>query len=229
MLDISIAVELIGVIFVTVGSFLFSISPWKQYDLQFVAILFIIYFVLKQTLFSKRAFYYLEVLIFMAIILSTVFATGMVASPFFFLLYFLLFALALLFDSSSTLVLSLLLMLIFIMPAEYKLNLKNLLPVFSLPFIAPLAKYLGDLQKRFAQQKQELKRLNRAIEKVEGTKEYEKVQTLIFLTTVLHKHMEDVQSRLDNFMGDRDLEYLKEKNKHLEELVANFMEYVEKI
>ena len=221
--------EIIGVVLTTILAFLFAASPLAQYDLQLIAIFFILYFFAKKFLWKKSGFFLFEALAFIFIIVITVFSTGGLQSPFFFLFYFLLFALALILEPITSLVLTIVLIIIFFASADYSMKLIDLLPLLSLPFIAPFAKYMGDLQKRSWNQKTELKRLGKAKDRVEHLKSYEKEQTLIFLTTALHRHLEDIQERIENWLGDEDLRYLKNKVKELEKVVEGFMNYIEKI
>lgn len=221
--------ETLAVVVTTVLAAVFAVSPLAKFDLQLVAVLFIFYVLFRKKLAQKSGFFILEAYVFIFIIVSVVFSTGGVRSQFFFLLYFLLFAGALVLEASTSLVLSLVLMIMFIATADYSMQLADLLPVLSLPFIAPFAKYLGDLQRHFFFQKQELLRLGKAKQRIEKTKIYQEEQTLIFLTTVLHRHLDDMKDRLENFLGDADLDYLKKKLKQLEELADKFKNYIEKI
>ena len=223
-----LGVEIAGVVLALVVALLFSVSPLSQFDLQIVALLFIIYFFSKRFFFNRQGFIFFEALLFVFIIVSTVFSTGGVTSPFFFLLYFLLFAVALILEPVTGLVLTISLVIVLLGTADYR-SVRDLLPVLSLPFIAPFAKYLGDLQRRYFRQKEELKAVTEAKVKSEHVQRYEKEQTLIFLTTVFHRHLDEINDRLSNFLGDNDLEYLKGKVKKLEEVVNGFKDYVEKI
>jgi len=225
----SLGIEIFAVVLSFILAVLFSVSPLAQYDLQLVAALFIFYFFFKRFTPAKEKFVFVEVLIFVFIITSTVFSTGGINSPFFFLLYFLLFAIALILEPVSSLVLTIVMVIMFIGIADTNSGLRELLPVFSLPFIAPFAKYLGDLQRKYYRQKLQLKSLEKSKAKSVATQSFEKEQTLMFLTTVLHSHLEDVEEHLNNFLGDHDLEYLKDKTKELHKVVEGFRTYVEKI
>jgi len=102
-------------------------------------------------------------------------------------------------------------------------------PVFSLPFIAPFAQYLGFLKTKYTRQRELLEQIEKKKAKIERSKDYEKEQTLIFLTTTLYRQVEDVNERIINFMGDADLQYLRIKVKQIQGLIHEFREYVEKI
>ena len=225
----SLVIQILGVIATLLISFVFSHSELAKYDLQIVAVLFIIYYLAKRVFFNRAGFLFFEALLFVFIICSTVFSTGGVESPFFFLLYFLLFAVALILEPIVGLVLTISLVIMFLGLNNYSVAMKDWLPVLSLPFIAPFAKYLGDLQRKYFRQKEELKRMERAKEKSDSLQTYEKGQTLIFLTTVYRSHLDDLKERLENYMGDSDLEYIKNKVKELENLLENFKQYIEKI
>lgn len=221
--------QIIAIVFTLILALVFSLSSLAQYDLQVVGLLFIIYFFSKRRFSGSQGFLYFEAWLFVFIITSTVFSTGGVNSPFFFLLYFLLFATALILDPMVGLVLTIVLVILFLSLTNFEANLKELLPVLSLPFIAPFAKYLGDLQQRYLRQKNEIRRLEKAKIKSDHLESYEKEQTLIFLSTVLRNHLDHLKDRLDNFMGDADLQYLKDKVKELEADFANFKKYLEKL
>jgi len=220
--------ELIGMVVTTFLALFFALSPFAQYDLQLIAVLFIIYMLLRKRLAQQPLFYLYESLGFIFIVLVAVFSTGGVTSPFFFLIYFLLFALVLLLDATSSVVLTLLLVIVFLTTSNTG-SLSELIPVFSLPFIAPFAQYLGMVRQKYAQQKQLVHTLEEKKSKVERTKNYQKEQTLLFLTTNLFRLNQDMKDRLDNFMGDADLQVLKDKVREVEALVHSFRDYVEKI
>ncbi|PJE63396.1 hypothetical protein COU89_03540 [Candidatus Roizmanbacteria bacterium CG10_big_fil_rev_8_21_14_0_10_45_7] len=220
--------ELIGMVVTTFLALFFALSPFAQYDLQLIAVLFIIYMLLRKRLAQQPLFYLYESLGFIFIVLVAVFSTGGVISPFFFLIYFLLFALVLLLDATSSVVLTLLLVIVFLTTSNTG-SLSELIPVFSLPFIAPFAQYLGMVRQKYAQQKQLVHTLEEKKSKVERTKNYQKEQTLLFLTTNLFRLNQDMKDRLDNFMGDADLQVLKDKVREVEALVHSFRDYVEKI
>ena len=225
----SLIFQIVGVVLTLVLAVVFSVSPLAKYDLQLVAGLFIIYFFSKRLFRQNPGFMYFEAWLFVFIITSTVFSTWGVESPFFLFLYFLLFAVALILDPLVGLVLTIVLVIMFLSLSNFSTNLKELLPVLSLPFIAPFAKYLGDLQRHYFHQKDELKHLSQAKQKSDHLQAYEKEQTLIFLNTVFQSHLDDIKERLKNFMGDSDLEYLKHKVEELEKSFDSFEDYIEKL
>jgi hypothetical protein len=222
-------IEVIGVVIASLLAIIFAGSFLAKFDLQIMAIFFIFYFFFRKFILRSRALYVLEVLVFVFVVVSTVLSTGGLQSPFFFLLYFLLFALSLLFEPITTLVLTLVLLVYFFAFGDHTLKLSSLLPLFSLPFVVPFAKYMGDLQQKSNRQKQELKNLVKAKQKLEKTKTFEQEQSLIFLTVVFYQHIYDIKERLNNFLGDEDLNYLKGKVKHLETLGQEFKKFMEKI
>jgi hypothetical protein len=227
-----LGLQFAGMVAALVLAYLFSASSLARYDLQVMAVLFIVYFLAKK-LFSGKAgeslLVFFEAWLFVFVVTATVFSTGGAQSPFFFLFYFLLFALALILNPLVSLVLTISLVLMFFSLNNFNTNFKELLPVLSLPFIAPFAKYLGDLQQRYLRQKNELKRLEKAKSKSDSLELYEKEQTLIFLNTVIFSHLEELNERLENFMGDSDLDYLKNKLTELKKAFSNFKKYLEKL
>lgn len=225
---LSFTVELFGVVITTFVALFFAYSPFAIYDLQVVACLFIAYYFLRKRFHMSPFLYLIEALIFIFIVLMTVFGTGGMSSPFFFLLYFLLFAVSLLLTGSISLILTLLLVVLFLFSSPSG-SVIEFVPVFSLPFIAPFAQYLGFLKTKYTRQRELLGQIEKKKAKVERSKDYEKEQTLIFLTTTLHRQVEDVNERIINFMGDADLQYLRIKVKQIQGLIHEFREYVEKI
>lgn len=221
--------EIGSLVFTVILGALFSFSKLAQFDLQIVAILFIVYFFARKFFQKSSLLLLIEANIFVFIIVSLVFANGGVRSPFFFLLYFLLFASALVLDSTISLILTLVLVMIFILTLESGISFKELLPVLSLPLIAPFAKYMGDLKKHDYFHRQEINKLTKANERNKNLKQYTKEQTLIFLTTVLRRLLDDFNEKLDNFMGDDDLNFLKTQMKRIYETLKKFEDYVEKI
>ncbi|MEK9178911.1 MAG: hypothetical protein AAB893_00380, partial [Patescibacteria group bacterium] len=217
--------EIACTVITVVAAALFAVSPLAKYDLQVIAALFITFIFLRKKLRETLFFTMFEAMMFIFIIVSMVFSTGGLHSSFFFLLYFLMFALALLLDSITSLVVAVTLIVIFLGAADYSFALKDALPIFSLPFIAPFAKYLGDLRKKYANQQEKIKELARAREKVVAREEGERAETLLFLTTMLHRHFYDISERLTNFQGDHDLSYLRDKMRELKKLVSKFKEY----
>lgn len=225
---LSFTVELFGVVITVFAALFFAYSPFAAYDLQVVACLFITYFFLRKRFSMSPFLYLIEALMFIFIVLMTVFGTGGISSPFFFLLYFLLFAVSLLLTGSISLILTLLLVVLFLFSSSSG-SIMEFIPVFSLPFIAPFAQYLGFLKNKYNRQRELLMQIEKKKAKIERSKDYEKEQTLIFLTTTLYRHVEDVNERLVNFLGDADLEYIREKMKQIQKLIHNFREYIEKI
>jgi len=225
---LSFTLELFGVVVTTFAALFFVYSPFANYDLQIVAVLFIAYFFLRKHFSMSPFLYLIEALIFIFIVLMTVFGTGGMTSPFFFLLYFLLFAVSLLLTGTISLVLTLLLVVLFLFSAPSG-SVIDFVPVFSLPFIAPFAQYLGFLKTKYTSQRELLGQVEKKKAKLEQSKTYEKEQTLIFLTTTLYRQIEDMNERIVNFMGDADLEFLRRKIKEIQGLIHEFREYVEKI
>lgn len=221
--------EMAGIVIVTLGAVLFAMSPLAHYDIQLLAVLFIVYFLFRNVFSRMKHFYVIETLVFIFVIVATVFSTGGVRSPFFFLLYFLLFASSLLLESGTSLVLTLMLVIAFLGSYNASMTLQQLLPVFSLPFITPFAKYAGDMQRKYFKQREELEHVVAAKSKLQIQKNYQEEQTLLFLTTMLYRHIDDLKERTDNFLGDHDLQYVRHKVKELSELLKNFRDYVEKI
>src|SRR3989338_1567852 len=162
---LSFTVELFGVVITGFAALFFAYSPFAAYDLQVVASLFIIYFFLRKRFHMSPFLYLIEALMFIFIVLMTVFGTGGISSPFFFLLYFLLFAVSLLLTGSISLILTLLLVVLFLFSSPSG-SIMEFIPVFSLPFIAPFAQYLGFLKIKYNRQRELLVQIEKKKAKI---------------------------------------------------------------
>lgn len=139
-------------------------SSLHQYDLTIAAFLFITLFILKRFTFptsdvAKMA----ESIIFTAVSVYIVMATGKNSSPFFFLLYFLLFSLSLMLEPAISLTTTLILVMILIASLDQEPSFSAILPIFSLAFLTPFAMLLGQeyvqmqkLQKKNLKEEKEL-------------------------------------------------------------------------
>ena len=192
-----------------VFSFLFPKTYLSQYDLQIIAILFIILFIGKRIKREKESTsYLLESTIFTLIILGIVNTTGATSSPFFFLIYFLLFSLSLLLEPVISITVSLTLIIFYLLTMPENQNLKSLLPIFSLAFITPFATFLG--QEYVQAQKSKLKIQNL------------KKETFLFLSLMIKNHLKNIKEAVENFLGDHQLSIIRKSTRQMEKLVDKF-------
>ena len=188
--------------------FIFPQTRLAQYDLQFSAILFIIFFLAKRIIPENPKSKLLESVIFTLVILGIVNTTGSVNSPFFFLIYFLLFSLSLLLEPVISIVTSLTLIIFYLLSLPPNQNLKTLLPIFSLAFISPFALFLG--QQYLENQKEKLK----------NQKNLE--NTFLFLSLVLKNQIKNIKEAAENFLGDHQLHQIKRSASKMEKLIEKF-------
>ena len=149
----------------------------SDYNLQFVAILIVGYFLIRFTLrktgrVSVKTMSSLNMTILTLVIFTLIFSTGALSSPLFFLLYFLLFGLALLFEPGSSLFMVFISSFIFLLIPEKKDLFSELLQLASLFMIVPLAYIFGKQYIKLMQSELEVralateeKNLNKKIER----------------------------------------------------------------
>lgn len=180
-------------------AFLWAKSPLASFSLQLSALLFLFFLASKH--FSKRTSLFVpsEALFFTILILLLIFDTGGLSSPLFFLLYFLLFALSLLLTPQTAFILSLTLIILFLFNLEEIKNFGTLIPLFSLPFITPLAVFFGRQHQKLKQTEKELA--------------HDEKQTLLWLTTTFSEHLHKISDTLQNIKKDNLIDQQKENLK----------------
>lgn len=198
----------IVLVFAIVLTFIFPKTHLAQYDLQFSAILFIIFFIAKKYLPKSEKSRLLESVIFTLVILTIVNTTGGLTSPFFFLIYFLLFSLSLLLEPIISITTSFTLIIFYLLTLPENQSLKNLFPIFSLAFITPFSLFLG--QQYLENQK--LKAKNQKF----------KENTFLFLSLILKNHLKNIKKAVENFMGEKQLEEIKKSVHRMEKLIEKF-------
>lgn len=198
----------IVLVFAIVLTFIFPKTHLAQYDLQFSAILFIIFFIAKKYLPKSEKSRLLESVIFTLVILTIVNTTGGLTSPFFFLIYFLLFSLSLLLEPIISITTSFTLIIFYLLTLPENQSLKNLFPIFSLAFITPFSLFLG--QQYLENQK--LKAKNQKF----------KENTFLFLSLILKNHLKNIKKAVENFMGEKQLEEIKKSANRMEKLIEKF-------
>ena len=137
-------------------TFLWSKTSLGSFSLQFSALLFLFFMIAKRFFKKTTLFIPLKAIFFTILILLLVFDTGSLFSLLFFLLYFLLFSLSLLLEPQIALTLSLTLIVIFLIDLKEVASLESLIPLFSLPFITPLAVFFGREHQKLEETEKEL-------------------------------------------------------------------------
>jgi hypothetical protein len=186
-------------------AFLFPKTSFVKYDLQVIAILFILLFTTKRFFKFTRLF---ESVIFTLVIFIIINTTGGVSSPFFFLVYFLLFSISLLLEPVISIITSFTSVIFFMIFLSENQSINTLLPVFSLVFLTPFALYMGKehMKSEFLKQK------NQNLTK----------DTFLFLSLMIKNHLKNIKSAIENFMGDHELSQIKKSTGEMEKLIEKF-------
>lgn len=173
------------------ASFVLFEGPLQQYDLQIIALVFVSYVLLKKTTYFAAAFRLADALAATLIIGLVVNSTGGLSSPFFFLYYFLIFALSLLLEPVISLTTTLILVFLYLLTTPEHKNLVDYLPLFSLPFLTPLALFLGEQYRLAAYGREKMK------------------DNQFFLALVVRKQINRLKELSENFLGDHELTEIK--------------------
>lgn len=191
-------------------SFIFPKTNLAQYDLQISAFLFIILYLVKRLSGQHKnpSSRLTESVVFTLIILMTVNSTGGVNSGFFFLIYFLLFSLSLLLEPVISITATISLIIFFLMSLPPGQSLRNLLPIFSLAFLTPFALFLG----------QEYVEVQKSKVKTQRLKE----DAFLFLSLIIKNHLKNIETSLENFMGDHELNEIKKQVRNMRRLIDKY-------
>ena len=206
-------------VFTIAFSFLLTKTAFYQYDLQITALIFIIYFLGKKIasqssknirLSDRLTDYHrsFDAVIFTLIILNIVNSTGATQSPLFFLNYFLIFALALLLEPVISITATLTLVIFYLLSLPPDQSLKQLLPIFSLPFLTPFALLLGQEHIKI----QKLKVKNQKL----------KEDNFLFLSLIIKNHLKIIKEAVENFTGDHELEQINKSTQRIEKLIEKY-------
>jgi len=186
-------------------TFIFPKTPLAQFDIQIIALLFIILFAGKKFLKISRIG---ESLIFTLVIFIIINTTGGPSSPFFFLIYFLMFSLALILEPVISIVTTLTSVIFFMIFLPQQQSINSLLPIFALVFLTPFALYMGKEHIR----NESLKAKNQNLQK----------DTFLFHSLILKNHLKNIKNSIENFMGDHELTEIKNSTMEMEKLMEKF-------
>lgn len=190
------------IITISFFAFLWSKSPLADFSLQLSAFLFLVFLISKR-FFKKTSFFSTsQALFFTLLVLILVFDTGGLSSPIFFLVYFLLFCLSLLSEPQTAFILSLTLIILFLFSLKEIRDFTHLIPLFSLPFITPLAIFFGREHQRLKATEKELA--------------HDEKQTLLWLTTTFKEHLSNISEYLQNISTENLDEKQKQTLKEIE-------------
>jgi len=169
---------------IALGAKIWTALPTTSfYSLQLVAILIIAYvlkpFVLKNKKISLGLDNKINAFILSSTVLLLVFSTGGAESPFFFMIYFLLFGIAFLFQPKITLAYSII--LITLLSNQIK-SPQNILRLFSLVFVTPLALFFGKQYLQNLEAKKEIKILEKQTAETKKALKNQETNSLIWLS-----------------------------------------------
>jgi hypothetical protein len=199
------------------ASFVFAKSQLSDYQLQVSAFFFIVYFLLKRfspqkSIFEHKLF---DGIVFTFIIVSIVNTTGGITSPLFFLTYFLIFALTLLLEPVISISSTLALIILFLLSVPEGQTFDKLIPLFSLPFLTPFALFLGQQYQKVLRQKNQIKNLRD--QTIENRK-----NTFFFMSLVLKDHIKTINTSLDNFVGEKEIQKIRTSVHRIEKLIDDY-------
>src|SRR3989338_7979570 len=198
---------LVLVVFV---SFLVSLSGLKAYYLEFLALGCVLFLALRRfgTGLGQRLINVAQSILFTFTILYVVLSTGGLQSPYFFFVYFLLFGLSLLLDPFVSLSTALAIVGLFLSQFSAGKSLSELLPVVALPFLVPFALYLG----------QE----HRMLQKEHEVRTVEKEDAMLFVSTIMKGHLDELQKVVQGFTGDHDLHTMMRMIRRMKTLIDKY-------
>jgi len=189
-------------------AFIFPQTPLAAYDIEIVAGLFVLLFIVRRFSFFSKKTRLFESVAFTFIIVGVITTTGGLQSQYFFLIHFLLFALTLLLEPLIPIILTLTLMLFFIFSISGQVTVTQLLPIFSLALMTPFALILGN-------EYEETKRLKKSLSS-------QQENTFLFLSLMLKNNLKEMQKNLDNFGGDHELSTIKHQVRAMDKLIDMF-------
>ncbi len=205
--------SLVLIISIAVG-FVLPKTPLAHYDLQIIALLFLVLF-LSRKYIRARASRLIESVIFTLVILFVINTTGGLESSFFFLLYFLIFSLTLLLEPVIAVTTSLTLIVFFILNFPAKSPIQHLLPAFSLAFLTPFALFMGKEHMRIQRKEQKINNLEKTLG--QNTE-----NTFLFLSLMIKNQLKSMREAVDNFLGDHDLHTIRRHIRNIEQLIDTF-------
>lgn len=201
--------HILSLISVITLTYIISRINLTSYDVPIALGFFIILFLAKKiSLPSGGHWNIIESCLFTFIIMFTVFTTGGGSSPFFFLVFFLVFSISLLLEPQVSLSITLFITLLLVFTAPADTNIKTMLPIFSLAFLAPFAMTLS--QERIE------------IERLKKKEQTEEENNLLFLSLTIKKHITSISDMVENFKDVKDLEAIKNQTKIIKKLIDRY-------
>lgn len=206
------------------AGFILSKSALAQYDIHIAAIIFVLYYSIKKIAVPKdntphpyrnELLRITDSVVFTYVIIIIINSSGGLSSPLFFLTYFLIFALSLILEPIISVAATIGLVILYILSIPPNSSIKELLPLFALPFLTPFALFLGQEHLKNLKLKSKNEKLN-----TEHAKKEE--DTFLFLSLVLKNHIKEIKSAIDNFIGDHELMRIRKHTREMEKAIEKF-------
>jgi len=186
-------------------AFFWTSSPsLSYYTLQLIAV-FVVFFFINQIISRHRRQKInltIDSVVFTMIILLLVISTGGLTSPLFFLVYFLMFGLALLFEPLITVSLTVAIVLFFLFTPSQAEPMKEILQLFSLILITPVALFFGKQYLKVLVDEEKIKILEEESEIMEGDIKKEETDILLWTSLELKSHLADILDETSQLLAD---------------------------
>lgn len=186
-------------------AFFWTSNPFlSYYNLQLIAV-FVLFFFINQIIarhHRAKINLTIDAVIFTMIILLLVISTGGLASPLFFLIYFLMFGLALLFDPLISLSLTLAMVLFFLFTPSQSEPKNELLQLFSLVLITPVALFFGKQYLKVLQDEEKIKILEEEVKITEEQIGQEESDVLLWTCLDLKKGLTGILDETSQLLAD---------------------------
>ena len=152
------------VILLSIGFTIFIKSLFSNVIVSILGILVVLYIILS----NRKKIENFNLFILTTLILILVSSTGEISSPFFFFLYFLSFAIAFVFDPKVVFVFTIGLIVLFF-PSSLNTDLtRNLILLFSLFLLSPLAFFLGIAYQEKQEDKRRIEDMKKKAQSIEN-------------------------------------------------------------
>lgn len=185
------------------------------YTLQLIA-LFVLLFFLNQFIARrkrKKINLTIDAVVFTMVALLLIISTGGLTSPLFFLIYFLMFGLALLFEPPITLVIAATMIIFFFITPTKEEPLTELLQLFSLILITPIALFFGKQYLKLLEDEEKVKILEQESKVMEEQIEKEETDVLMWTNLNLKRGLSEILEHTSDLLADVGHLTLRQKEK----------------
>lgn len=176
----------------------------SYYTLQLIAV-FLVFFFFNQIIarhHRQKINITVDSVVFTMIILLLVISTGGLTSPLFFLIYFLMFGLTLLFEPLITISLTLAMVLFFLFTPSQTEPLKEILQLFSLILITPVALFFGKQYLRVLEDDEKIKILEEESEIIEEEIQKEETDVLLWTSLEFKNSLTEILDEISQLLAD---------------------------